>query len=205
MRHLSVEVMKKLVSFFILSRLDCCNSLVTGLPESKLYHLQGVQTNAACLVLGRQGRDHAKPLLRSLHCCQSKLRLSTRFPPCAIVAQIHVFLPTCLIFSLSVNPHILQMLVSRLPHTSGSTNMESVLSHRYIHDQWPGIASPKTMCLKTFFLYFKINPHTDSLTHHNVGQSEWFPLQARVYVWSVYKCNCLITSCLTFYCLRLFE
>ena len=30
--------------------------------------------------------------------CQSELGLSTRFPPCAIVAEIHLLLSTCLIF-----------------------------------------------------------------------------------------------------------
>ena len=35
--------------------------------------------------------------------CQSELGLSTRFPPCAIVAEIHLLLLTYLIFSLSIN------------------------------------------------------------------------------------------------------
>ena len=65
--HLTVDVTKKLVSSFILSWLDYCNSLLAGLTENRLDHLQGVQNNAAHLVLGRQGQDHAKPLLRSLH------------------------------------------------------------------------------------------------------------------------------------------
>ena len=64
--HLTVDVTKKLVSSFILSWLDYCNSLLAGLTENRLDHLQGVQNNAAHLVLGRQGQDHATPLLRSL-------------------------------------------------------------------------------------------------------------------------------------------
>ena len=36
--------------------------------------------------------------------CQHKLGLSTKFPPCAITAEIHLPLPTCLIFSLSTLP-----------------------------------------------------------------------------------------------------
>ena len=65
--HLTVDATKKLVSSFVLSRLDYCNSLLAGLPENKLDRLQRVKNNAARLVLGRWGRDHAKPLLRSLH------------------------------------------------------------------------------------------------------------------------------------------
>ena len=35
--------------------------------------------------------------------CQSELGLRTIFPPCAIEAEIHMLLPACLIFSLSIN------------------------------------------------------------------------------------------------------
>jgi hypothetical protein len=74
-RHLSVEATKKLVSSFVLSRLDYCNSLLAGLPENKLDRLQRVQNNAARLVLGKRGRDHAKPLLRSLHWLPIRARI----------------------------------------------------------------------------------------------------------------------------------
>ena len=110
--HLTVDATKKLVSSFVLSRLDYCNSLLAGLPENRLYRLQRVQNNAARLVLGRRGRDHANPLLIG---CQSELGLSTRFSPCAIVAEINLLLLTYLIFSLSINlPALcfLQTLVS---------------------------------------------------------------------------------------------
>ena len=52
----SVDAMKKLISSFILSRLNYSNSLLAGLPENnRLDRLQRVQNNAARLVLGRQG------------------------------------------------------------------------------------------------------------------------------------------------------
>ncbi len=70
-RHLTVDATKKLVSSFVLSRLDYCNSLLAGLPKK----LQRVQNNAARLVLGRRGRDHAKPLLRSLHWFSVRARI----------------------------------------------------------------------------------------------------------------------------------
>ena len=74
-RHLTVDATKKLVSSFVLSRLDYCNSLLAGLPENRLDRLQRVQNNAARLVLGRRGRDHAKPLLRSLHWLPVRARI----------------------------------------------------------------------------------------------------------------------------------
>ena len=42
--------------------------------------------------------------------CQSELGLSTRFPPCAIVAEIHLLLLTSLIFSQSINLPVLCVL-----------------------------------------------------------------------------------------------
>ena len=74
-RHLTVDATKKLVSSFLLSRLDYCNSLLACLPENKLDRLLRVQNNAARLVLGRRGRDHAKPLLRSLHWLPVRARI----------------------------------------------------------------------------------------------------------------------------------
>ena len=74
-RHLTVDATKKMVSSFVLSRLDYCNSLLAGLPENRLDRLQRVQNNAARLVLGRRGRDYAKPLLRSLHWLPVRARI----------------------------------------------------------------------------------------------------------------------------------
>ena len=90
---------------------DYCSSLLASLPD----RLQRVQHNAARLVLGRRGRDHARPLLRSLHWLPVRPRIEYRIPSCAIVAEIHLVLPTCLVFSPSINlPSlcVLQTLVS---------------------------------------------------------------------------------------------
>ena len=64
--HLSVDATKKLVSYFVLSRLDISDSLMEVSRKTSWIACR-VHTNAARLVLGRRGRDHAKPLLRSLH------------------------------------------------------------------------------------------------------------------------------------------
>ena len=74
-RYLSVEATTNLVSSFVLSRLDCCNSVLAGLPENKLDRLQSVQSNAARFVLSRRRRDHAKPLLRSPHWLPTRARI----------------------------------------------------------------------------------------------------------------------------------
>ena len=65
-RHLlSVDSTKTLVSAFVLSRLDYCNSLLSGCPKHVLEKLQKVQNSAARLVLKAHKRDHVSPLLRN--------------------------------------------------------------------------------------------------------------------------------------------
>ena len=48
--YLNMDAMKKLVSAFVLSRLDYCNSLFAGLSNDKTTKLQGIQNTAARLV-----------------------------------------------------------------------------------------------------------------------------------------------------------
>ena len=64
---LSVDSTKTLVSAFVLSRLDYCNSLLSGCPKHLLEMLQKVQNSAARLELKAQKRDYVSPLLRTLH------------------------------------------------------------------------------------------------------------------------------------------
>ena len=51
-RLLTTEATATLVSAFILSRLDYCNSLLSGCPQSLILRLQKVQNNAARLSSG---------------------------------------------------------------------------------------------------------------------------------------------------------
>ena len=56
-----------LVSAFVLSRLDYCNSILLGCSNHLLEKLQKVQNSAARLILKAHKRDHVSPLLRTLH------------------------------------------------------------------------------------------------------------------------------------------
>jgi len=57
----------KLVQAFIAFRLDCCNSLLFGVPENLLRKVQSVQNAAARLLTNIRRRDHITPVLRQLH------------------------------------------------------------------------------------------------------------------------------------------
>ena len=63
-KFLSQESVVKLVSCFVLSFLDYCNSLPTDLPTENINNLQNC---AARLVLGIRKREHITPALKNLH------------------------------------------------------------------------------------------------------------------------------------------
>ena len=65
--YLTTDATKVLVCSFVLSRLDYCNGTLSGCPQYLIEKLQKVQNSAARLVLGARRRDHATPLLHSLH------------------------------------------------------------------------------------------------------------------------------------------
>ena len=71
LRHLrnimSPTTMQRLVSAFVLSRLDYCNSILAGLPAVTLKLLQRVMNAAVRLVAGFCWRDHITPEMRDMH------------------------------------------------------------------------------------------------------------------------------------------
>ena len=74
--YLSQSAAARLVAAMVISRLDYCNSVFTGLPADHIARLQRVQNNAARLVLQKKKRrrDHITPLLKELHWLPVKFR-----------------------------------------------------------------------------------------------------------------------------------
>ena len=65
--YLSQDAHKTLVSAFVLSRIDHCNSLLAGCPKQLIHKLQKVQNNAAKLICRTPKSDHISPVLHTLH------------------------------------------------------------------------------------------------------------------------------------------
>jgi hypothetical protein len=63
-RSLTKEALKMLLHAFVFSRLDYCNSLFYGLPDTSISKLQSVQNAAARLFGGLRRFDHVTPILR---------------------------------------------------------------------------------------------------------------------------------------------
>ncbi|KAI4895256.1 hypothetical protein NFI96_000433 [Prochilodus magdalenae] len=64
---LSKPDLEKLIHAFISSRIDYCNSLLTGLPKKTVKQLQLIQNAAARVLTKSKRRDHITPILKSLH------------------------------------------------------------------------------------------------------------------------------------------
>ena len=63
----TTDATKTLLCAFVLSKLDYCNSLLSGSPKHLLDKLQKVQNSAARLVFKALKHKHIKPLLQKLH------------------------------------------------------------------------------------------------------------------------------------------
>uniref|UniRef100_A0A3Q3JNC3 Reverse transcriptase domain-containing protein n=1 Tax=Monopterus albus TaxID=43700 RepID=A0A3Q3JNC3_MONAL len=72
---LSQSDAEKLVHAFVTSRLDYCNSLLSGCPNNSLKSLQLIQNAAARVLTGTSKRDHISPILASLHWLPVKFRI----------------------------------------------------------------------------------------------------------------------------------
>ena len=65
--YLPPKDFERVIHLFIMSRLDCCNSLYFGVDQCLLHRLQLVQNAAARLLTGKRRYDHITPILATFH------------------------------------------------------------------------------------------------------------------------------------------
>ena len=87
-RILGSSVTCRLVTAFVTSRLDYCNTILVGLPQSTIAPLQRVQNAAVRLVSGLRSRDHVASSLRELHWLPIRYRII--FKLCLMMHNAHV-------------------------------------------------------------------------------------------------------------------
>ena len=66
-QSMTAQAAKTVAAAFISSRLDYCNSLLYGLPDTLLRKLQSVQNTTMWLITGTRRCDHITLVLRELH------------------------------------------------------------------------------------------------------------------------------------------
>ena len=94
---LTTEAAKSIASAIVGSRLDYCNSLLTGTSVSNLARLQLVQNTLARVVTQKSRFDHIMPVLSELHwlpvCHRINFKIATHHSQGATVSI--AFLPRC--------------------------------------------------------------------------------------------------------------
>ena len=75
-KFLSSDTVQTLVNAFITSRLDYCNSILFGLPNTELQKLQRVQNTAPRLICHINKFDHITPTLEKLHWFPVRYRIN---------------------------------------------------------------------------------------------------------------------------------
>ena len=100
--YVNVETCKMLVNSLVLSQLDYCNALYSGLPNSLLSRLQKVQNTAARLTLRVKRSAHITPVLMELHWLPVEYRVKFKIllQTFKVVNGYSPFYPTSLLSKL---------------------------------------------------------------------------------------------------------
>ena len=75
-KFLNSATTEKLVHAFLTSRLDYCNSLLYGISDKLLNHVQRFQNTAARIITKKRKFDHITPIFQSLHWLPVRQRIS---------------------------------------------------------------------------------------------------------------------------------
>ena len=100
--YLSDRATSCLVNSIVTSRLDFCNSSLTGLTTDQLNRLQRIQNCTARLIMKRRNYDHITPIIYELHWLPLEFRIQYKL---AVLAFRHFegTLPTYLSATLCTN------------------------------------------------------------------------------------------------------
>ena len=87
-RVLWENITARLVSTFVVSRLDYCNAILAGLPQSTMAPFQRVQNAAITMVKRLGSRDHITEARRNLHWLPIKYRVIYKL--CILMHMVHI-------------------------------------------------------------------------------------------------------------------
>ena len=79
-KYLTVDAAKTIVCSLVLSRLDYCNSILSGSPKCIIQKLQRVQNTAARITLRMPRAEHTTPLLSIYTSTTTALIIGSKYP-----------------------------------------------------------------------------------------------------------------------------
>ena len=118
-RILGPQITTRLITAFVTSRLDYCNSVLAGLSKLTIMPFQRVQNAAARLITGIGRRDHATLALRKLHWLPIPYRI--KYKLCVLMHQVHT----------ACSPSYMSNLVTTTANLSPRHALRSASSQRY--------------------------------------------------------------------------
>ena len=145
--YLTIDATKTLLCAFVLSKLDYCNSLLSGSPKHLLDKLQKVQNSAARLVFKARKHEHIKPLLQKLHWLPIVSRIQykvatlcynsfTESYPVYLSELLTVYHPSRQLRSIS-DTRTYELFLSRAQHSGTRYRMMFVTQYQHLLSSKP--------------------------------------------------------------------
>jgi len=115
-QYLSEKATTCLVNSIITSRLDFCNSTLSGITNDQLNRLQRIQNCAARVIFKKKKYDHITPILKELHWLPLEYRIQFKL---AVLAYRH--------FDGTLPPYLSRVLSTYQPSRSLRSSSEKLL------------------------------------------------------------------------------
>ena len=133
--YINEDTAQLLVSSLVMSRIDYCNSLLTGVSLNSIIKLQRVQNQAARIVSCAKKHQHITPVLKDLHWLPVKQRIDFK-----VLTFVHKFFQ-------NISPFYIQEILechrpNRVLRSSGNNKLVVPRSHSTLGDRAFSIYSP---------------------------------------------------------------